>query len=200
MRTLSEAKTALAVQQYREATRDLGNPEPEAEPPVCHKHNWNPPRRGPQPRPRASMCPACIREADHVERKPPPTDGYERRELPTAQDVKRTPAIDSAWARHQEAQAAAGVVLPGSKEEEELVSELDVERELAIRADHPKRGKVASQRIIGGELVVFYHSPKTLAAWRRKGSSGRGKVAPVWPRGEDDGKEITVDASSRWQR
>ncbi len=180
---LPEGKTALAVREYNEALRAASGPvfEPESEPPVCFKHDWRPVRRGPQPRPRASMCPSCIQEADHVERKPRPV--IEQRELPEPENVKRTPAMDRVWEQHRQAQAAAGVLIAGSEEEEAAVLQADEEHAQVLERDHPRMAPAVSQRIEGGQVVTFHGGEKLRAAWRRRSRTGSFPSAPRWPGG-----------------
>lgn len=174
--------TAAELSEWERERRALSLPEPQQEYAVCARHDWRPPRRGVAPP--ASMCPACIAEADHLERKPPVGDAPTRERV-APENVGATSFMDRKYQEHLEAKAADGALLPGSLEEQRAVEQADREHRKAVARDHPKQ-KVAFERIEGGRVVQYHHSRKSLTSWARKSSGAK------WRESHDD--TITVDA------
>jgi hypothetical protein len=184
LRLLEPRRTELV--EYERAREAMSRPAPEPEPPVCLRHDWNPPRRFPgEPRPPASMCPECRAEADHLERKPPPEHGYPKEERAHPLNAHVDPRLERAWHAHLEEQRENGLVVPGSLEELRAIESADAQRQKDIDRDHRPRRRVAFERIEGGRVVQFHHPA------RRPGSRSAG--GPSWH--ESDSGEITVEAS-----
>ena len=182
-----DASTAADLVSYQEARDALGRPAPSPEPPVCLRHDWNPPRAFPgAPRPPRAECPGCRREAEHLERRAP-EEGYatEERSHPQYPNRAVDPRLERAWQLKLVADQEAGLAVSGSFEEQRAIEAADARRKQEIARDHPRQ-RVASQRYEGGRWVVFYHPPK-----KRKSRGGRGAT---WHE-SDSGGEITVEAA-----
>lgn len=131
----------------RQADLASSTPAPSAERPLCELHGWDPKPRFPgAPRPRRSMCPGCLEDAT---RKPVAQevylDGIPQREL------RLTPRQREIWDRRLDEREAAGEVIPGTRQERQLVAAMDARRDEATR----------------GGTYVAYHNPFTGVTIRR---------------------------------
>jgi hypothetical protein len=157
---------------------------PKPEEPSCVRHGWG---RAPfpgGPKPPASACPECLKEAEPA-RSEAELESLSRPQQVSAWEARETPVMAQRWVEHEDGErrypygsfgervsrGRAGMPLPTALVESEAIEYMDAKRDEAIAADRAPKGRVPGrvvmERIEGGRVVQFVAPPNRRGLVRR---------------------------------